>query len=166
MCARAADQKRLLEKLKAQGFMGTARLALRKLRVAHKLESNSIDDDEVYEVTDKQAADADDVLDLAGGCCLCLSTCVHSPLHACLMHAMQMCARHTHAHARTRKDADSLWQHVQASTWTKIRKASSQRTTMRLPMNRKHPMREGRALSVCVGGIRRHSRTKRCACAS
>jgi hypothetical protein len=101
MCARAAEQKRLLEKLKAQGFMGTARLALRKLRVAHKLESNSIDDDDVKEVTDKQAADADDVLDLAGGCCLCLSTCVHSPLHARMPDARHVNVR-TGTHMRTR----------------------------------------------------------------
>lgn len=94
MCARAAAQKRLLEVLKAQGFMGTARLALRKLRVAHKLESNSIDSDEVKEVTDAQAADAQDVLDLTGAS-------VAARTHACLHARVHTQAAHAHVRART-----------------------------------------------------------------
>ena len=49
----AEAQKRLLAQLKEHGFMATARIALRKLRVAHKLEQAGVtDDDEITDVTD------------------------------------------------------------------------------------------------------------------
>ena len=40
-------QKGLLGNLKKQGCMSTARIALKKLRVAHRLESNVVDNDDL-----------------------------------------------------------------------------------------------------------------------